>query len=96
MKRRRFKVVFEVVVEVEVDDDVVKDALSNDFKASFYDFADDAAVAHHLAYNFVANRAELTSLDGFAHHAKGKAEKIAEDWMEIQTEEHALVDGSDA
>jgi hypothetical protein len=87
MKRRKFKVVFEVEVDVEVDEDVVEDALSKDFKASHYDFPDAAAVAQHLAYNFVANRADLPSLDGFAQWEKDKAKMVGERWTEIEVSE---------
>jgi hypothetical protein len=86
-KRRKFKVVFEVEIDVEVDDDVVQDALSDDFKKSFYKFDDPAAVAQHLAYNFVANRAKLSSLDGFAQWTDKKAKLVHEDWDFVESTE---------
>jgi hypothetical protein len=86
-KRRKFKVVFQVEVDVEVDDDVVQDALSDDFKASFYKLGDAAGVAQHLAYNFVANRAKLSSLDGFAHWGDDKGKLKGEDWDFVESTE---------
>lgn len=79
-KRRKFKVEFQVEVEIEVDQEVLDDAQSAEFRKDFYAFDDDAAVAHHLAYNFVANRASLDSLDGFAHWRKDNAKKVDESW----------------
>lgn len=88
MKRRKFKVVFAVEVDIEVNDDVIEDALSKDFKSSYYDFADAAAVAAHLAYNFVANRASsLSVLDGFAHHDPSKVKVAGESWDQVDVEE---------
>lgn len=86
---RKFKVVFEVEVDVEVDDEVIDDALTDDFRASFYKFDDAAAVAHHLAYNFVCNRAKLSILDGFAHWKDDKAKLVFEDWTFIESTESA-------
>ena len=88
-KRKKFKVTFSVEIEIEVDEKVLKDAQSADFRASFYNFPDDAAVAQHLAYNFVANRADLKSLDGFAHWKKDMAKKLDEDWEMTSVEEGA-------
>lgn len=88
-KRKKFKVTFSVEIEIEVDEKVLKDAQSADFRASFYNLVDDAAVAQHLAYNFVANRADLKSLDGFAHWRKDMAKKISEDWEMTSVEEGA-------
>jgi len=88
-KRRKFKVVFSVEVEIEIDDDVVQDALSEDFKASFYKLDDAAGVAEHLAYNFIANRAKLGSLDGFAHWPDDKAKMTHEDWEFVECAEEA-------
>jgi hypothetical protein len=84
-ERRKFKVIFEVEIDVEVDDDVVQDALSDEFKASYYKLDDAAAVAHHLAYNFVCNRAKLSSLDGFAHWTDRKAKLAHEDWTFVES-----------
>ena len=86
-KRRKFKVVFEVEVDIEVDDDVVQDALSDEFKASFYKLGDAAGVAHHLAYNFVANRAKLSILDGFAHWEDDKAKLMGDEWTFVESTE---------
>lgn len=86
-KRRKFKVVFQVEVDVEVDDDVVQDALSDDFKSSHYELDDAAGVAHHLAYNFVCNRAKLSNLDGFAEWDDEKAKLAGEDWTFVESTE---------
>lgn len=88
--RRKFRVVFEVEAEIEVDDEVLKDAQSDDFRASFYKLDGDAAVAQHLVYNFVANRAKLNVLDGFAHWDEGKAKLVDEDWDFVECTEEAV------
>jgi len=84
---KKFKVVFEVVTFVDVDEEVLADAMSEDFRKSFYNLPDEKAVASHLAYNFVANRADLPQLDGFAHWSKDKAKLDEEDWDPIEVEE---------
>jgi hypothetical protein len=87
-KRRKFKVVFSVEVEIEIDDDVVADAMSEDFRKSHYHFTDAAAVAQHLAFNFACWKSRLSSLDGFAQHADGKAKLVDDEWtMTDVTEE---------
>lgn len=88
-QRRKFKVTFSVEIEIEVDEKVLKDAKSKEFRASFYKLDDDAAVAQHLAYNFVANRADLKTLDGFAHWKKDMAKLVGEDWEFSSVEEGA-------
>lgn len=87
--RRKFKVVFSVEVALEVDDDVVQDALTEDFRGSFYKLDGAAGVAEHLAYNFIANRAKLGNLDGFAHWPDDKAKMTHEDWESVECTEEA-------
>jgi hypothetical protein len=86
---RKFKVIFSVEVELEVADEVIKDALSEEFRTSYYKLDDAAGVAQHLAYNFVANRAGLSSLDGFAHWTNEEGKRVGEHWDFVECTEEA-------
>jgi hypothetical protein len=89
MNKKKFTVVFSVAVELEIDEEVLKDAQSEDFRASFYKLDDDAAVARHLAYNLVSNRVSLSHLDGFAHWDMDRAKLVDEDWDFVECTEEA-------
>lgn len=62
---RVFRVNIEMSVEVSIDQRLVDEVMTDDWRSSFYSFAQASDLAGHLAFNLVQGRS-LQSLDGFA------------------------------
>ena len=76
----KFRVTYLVEVEIEVSEEVTKQALTDEWRSTFYKLASEEDVADHLAHNFVRNRASLSSLDGFANLPDDAATLEDEEW----------------
>lgn len=91
---KRFRVTFVVTVDLDVEEGLIDEVLMPDWQRDFYKFSSPDDVATHLAYNVARNRAELTSLDGFAHRKKDDMKVVHEQWdMEDAEEIKILQEG---
>lgn len=79
MAKKKVEVSFVVTCTVEVDQDVIDEALSEEWQADFYTFTDEQDVADHLAYNMLRG-ASLSTLDGFAQFHDDNAKLTDEHW----------------
>jgi len=84
MAKKIFKVRFSVEATVAIEEDLIEEVLKPDWQKTFYHLTVPDEVAEHLAYNFIHNRARLTSLDGFAHRKEEDAELMNEEWETVQ------------
>ena len=82
MAKKTYKVTFNVEVILKISDELIEEVLQPDWQKTFYRLTSPQDVAEHLAYNFVRNRAALTSLDGFAHRKEEDAKLLEENWEE--------------
>lgn len=57
------KIHFDGIIEI---DDIVINAVDEDWKSQFYNLQSAHEIAEHIAYNIIVNNATLTRLDGFA------------------------------
>lgn len=51
--------------EIELDD-IVINAVDDDWRKTFYDFNTPQQIAEHIAFNMVVNDLDLSNIDGFA------------------------------
>ena len=74
----RHTVVFTIKVEMELAEGVLSDALTDDWKASAYDFGPNQrdGVLEMLAWNLGIKDRNLSSLDGWADREDGHADVI--------------------
>ncbi len=77
----KFRGTVTVEIEIDIDESVFKRCLEDeDWKSTFYTFADRNAVAANLAYNFARNVDCLSNLDGFADMDDSMVKVISADW----------------
>ncbi len=78
---------------IEVDQTVIDYAKSDEYKESFHTFHTDNDIAAHLAYNFVVNREDLSSLEGFMMDTSlAKITKYPYDWNDFGVDAEEIVD----
>ncbi len=84
MSTNYFTVRFHGDVEVRLDDAVI-DAVTEEWRGKFYDLHSPEDIAQHIAYNYIANNARLSQLDGWADQPNSNA-KVIVDWREWDIE----------
>lgn len=67
-------------VEMEIDPDVIAVALTPEWQADFYKFADEQDVVEHLAYNLAMKDRSLSRLDGWADRSDDDAKVTREEY----------------
>jgi hypothetical protein len=76
----KFTSTFTVTVETEISQDLLDAVAKPEWQRDLYKLPTPQAVADHLAYNFVRNRASLPLLDGFADRDERDASMVSERW----------------
>ncbi len=84
MDKQTFILNFSGTVILSIDDAVIS-AVDDEWRATFYLLETPEEIAEHLAYNAVANHANLSSLDGWADQPdKNMVAQIEWDEFEVQ------------
>lgn len=65
MSKRRFNLQLECSATIELDD-VVIDAVDDEWRSVFYQLQTPEQIAEHIGYNLIVNNARLAIMDGFA------------------------------
>lgn len=79
MAKQRFGVKLMVDAIIELDDAVIA-AVDSDWRDQFYNLVTPQQIAKHVAYNLIANNANLSQLDGWADQPNDYAKLITQDW----------------
>ncbi len=80
MAKRKFEVTFTGTAIIEIDD-VVIDAVDDEWRKTFYPLNSDDKIAGHIAYNLVINDSYIDRLDGWADQSRDDAKILEEpDW----------------
>lgn len=82
----------ELTAQIDVDETVLTEALSEEWRSTFYDLRTREQVAAHLFYNLIRG-VEITELDGFADMLRASA-KIVRDSIDVCGDEVADVNGA--
>jgi len=95
MGKRRFKLHFGIygepvdVAEIELDDAVI-DVVDDEWRSVFYNLRTPQAIAEHIGFNLIVNRARLSMLDGWADQPDENARVLVwpdlDEW-DIEAEE---------
>ena len=72
MAKRRFFVIMEVEATIELDDSVI-DVVDDEWRSHLYPLHSSEDIAGHIAYNMIANNAQLSQLDGWADQPNSNA-----------------------
>ena len=87
MGKRKFYIQFVVSANLILDDQVI-DAVDDDWRDQLYNLHTPEQIASHIAYNMLANRAELSGMDGWADQPSKNAEIVCPDWECEQVREY--------
>jgi len=78
--KRKFLVEFRGSAVIELDDAVIE-AVDDTWRSQLYDLHTPEQIAEHIAHNLIANRIQLSHMDGWADQPDSNAEVIREpDW----------------
>ena len=86
MGTRLFKIHFEGEGVIELDDAVIE-AVNDEWRSVFYALNSAEDIAVHIGYNLVANKAELSDLDGWADQPDENAFMLEDVNWDVTAEE---------
>lgn len=78
---RTFVIQIEGTATIQLDEKVI-DVVDDEWRSMLYDLHTPEEIAHHIAYNLIFNRANLTMLDGWADLEDHMAQVAETDWEE--------------
>jgi hypothetical protein len=73
--KRKFEIEMTVTATIELDNEVI-DVVDDKWRSQLYNLRTPEEIARHIAYNMVANQANLSSIDGWADQSDDNAKFI--------------------